>query len=120
MQSVKSVLRITAALVLAALVVTIAVPGAASAVTAALVQVTNTSANPVPVTVQPSTTTVAMASANVGSNSFTDLGTFDVSQWSSVRFYGDPASPPTFTVRFLLTAVDAHGNRYALDTLQVT
>jgi len=121
MESAKKFLKLSITLMAAALIFTIAVPRVAHAITATLVYITNTPANPVPVAAQPSVTTVVGTnSADVQNNSLVDLGTYDVSQFSTIRFYGDPATSPTVTVEFILLVADPQGNEFLLDSLSVS
>ena len=98
-------------------VLAVAAPRVAHAVTAALVQVVNTPANPVPVTPAQTTTVIARFQANVPTDgSIIQFGPYDVSQFSNIRFYGDPPGPPQ--VSYELLAVDLNtDNRWVLDEL---
>jgi hypothetical protein len=106
----------------ALLVTTFAIigPRTAHALVATLVQVVNTNANPVPVVNAP-VVLVGNGSADLAPDlGPTDFGPFDVSSYSNIRFYGDPAGITTAQVTFELLALDASGNLFVLDTLSAT
>ena len=103
----------------AILVTTFAIigPRTAHALVATLVQVVNTSANPVPVVNAP-VVLVGNGSADLAPNlGPADFGPFDVSSYSNIRFYGDPAGSTIAQVTFQLLALDSSGNLFVLDTL---
>lgn len=104
------------------LVVMLAAPRVAHAVTAALVQVVNTSANPVPVTMtQPATTVVERFDTTLPADGTpTQFGPVDISPYSTIRLYADPAFMMS-QATFELIMIDlATGNQFVLDTFTVT
>src|SRR5260370_31538489 len=101
-------------------------PRAAHAIVATLVQVTNTSANAVPVTLAPArTVTVANLNRDIPCGTTDDEGPFDVSNYSTIRFIGvatfgfDPLSPFD-SAQFQINSIDSAGNPFPLDTLTAT
>jgi hypothetical protein len=110
-----------------ALVMALAVPRAVPGIVATLVQVTNTSANPVPVTpVTAKTVTVANFSRTLLCGTPDDEGPFDVSSYSTIRFIGvaniSPEQMPGFSdsVQFQVNTLDSAGNQFPLDTLNAS
>src|SRR5260370_5328137 len=81
-------------------------PRAAHAIVATLVQVVNTSANPVPV-VNPPSVLVANGNVTLATGVSSESGPFDVSNYASIRFYGDPSAATQARVSFDLLSVDS-------------
>jgi hypothetical protein len=121
MKPLKIILWGIAGVVIVALVATLAAPRAAHALVAALVQVTNTTANPVPVTLSATTTQIASFSTTVTPDGrLVEAGPYDVSAYSTVRLVGAPAAGGNTVVHFQLAAVDTSGNEFPLDELVAT
>jgi hypothetical protein len=102
-------------------------PRAAQAIVATLVQVTNTSSNPVPVTLAPTkTVTVANINRDLQCGSTDDEGPFDVSSFSTIRFIAvttfafEGGAISQDNVQFQINGIDSAGNPFPLDTLTAT
>jgi hypothetical protein len=100
-------------------------PRAAHAIVATLVQVTNTSANPVPVTLAATrTVTVANLNRDIPCGTTDDEGPFDVSSYSTIRFIGVATFGfdvvPLDSAQFQINSIDSAGNPFPLDTLTAT
>ena len=120
MKLLKQAFAALGVVMLIAIFVVLVTPKATHAIVATLVQVVNTSANPVPVVNAP-VVLVGNGSADITPNyGPTEFGPFDVSSYSNIRFYGDPQGPTTAQVTFQLVASDANGNLFVLDTLSAT
>jgi hypothetical protein len=101
-------------------------PRAAHAIVATLVQVTNTSANPVPVMLAATrTVTVANLNRDIPCGTTDDEGPFDVSSYSTIRFigvatFGFDVLSISDSAQFQLNTLDSDGNPFPLDTLTAT
>ncbi len=101
-------------------------PRAAHAIVATLVQVTNTSANPVPVMLAATrTVTVANLTRDIPCGTTDDEGPFDVSSYSTIRFigvatFGFDVLSSSDSAQFQLNTIDSDGNPFPLDTLTAT
>lgn len=105
-------------LVVVAVIATMVMPKTARGLVATLVQVANTSTNPVPTTQAPPVLITSAGPFNlVPDGSVTEQGPYDVSSYDAIRFYGDPFTRGTTIVHFQLISVDANGNRFQLDDL---
>jgi len=128
-------LQIVGATTLVMILGAVVAPRAArSSVVAALVQVTNTSANPVPVsTVQlPAVQVTAFSGPETANAAVPDVhGPFDVSGYSTIRFSAGGSAPnvspycivqpngcslPSVSYAYALIGFDSNGNSYALDS----
>ena len=111
-----------------ALVIGLAAPKAAHGLVATLVQVANTTSNPVPVSQAPTkTVTVTSLNTSLDCSNPSDEGPFDVSAFSTIRFIastttnGEFSSPiSTDSVQFQVNTLDSVGNQFPLDTLTTT
>jgi hypothetical protein len=132
----RMLLQIVGATTLVIILGAVVAPKAARGVAAALVQVTNTSANPVPVTaVQLPAVQVTAFSGPEASNGAADVhGPFDVSGYSTIRLSAGGSGPTlvgfcivnpnncvvgTATYGFVLVGSDSNGNSYVLDAFSV-
>jgi hypothetical protein len=118
MNFAKKLVVVFGAVALAAIIGTILTPKVAQAV-ATLVQVANDAAHPVPVANPPSVL-VSNLNADLPPGLVVDDGPLDVSNYASIRFYGDPAGPTQAQITFTLFAVDPNGNLFVLDRLSAT
>src|SRR5690242_15394237 len=95
-------------------------PRAAQAIVATLVQVTNTSANPVPVTLAATkTVTVTNLNVDIPCAQTDDEGPFDVSSFSSIRFiavttFGFEGILAQDNIQFQINSIDSAGNPFPL------
>lgn len=131
----KTLLQIVGATTLVIILGVVLAPKAAHGVAAALVQVTNTPANPVPVsTVQLPAVQVTAFSGPEAPGLVDVHGPIDVSSYSTIRLSVGGAGPtispfcivqpngcpvPTVTFAFVLTGFDSSGNSYVLDSFSV-
>jgi len=133
----RMLLQIVGATTLAILLGAAVAPRAAQSAVAALVQVTNTAANPVPVTpVQLPAVQVAAFSGPETPNGPVDVhGPYDVSNYSTIRLSAGAVAPTispfclanpngcqlgSVIYAFALIGSDSNGNSYGLDSFTVT
>jgi len=126
MNFAKRLLMVAGAVAMAGIFGALLAPKAAHGIVATLVQVTNTSSNPVPVTLAP-TKTVTVANLNIDLPCFTtdDEGPFDVSSFSTIRFvavttFAFEGAVSQDNVQFQINGIDSAGNPFPLDTLTAT
>ncbi len=118
MNFAKLVLMVVGGVAVAGLLGAILTPKAAHGIVATLVQVANTSANPVPTTQAPAVLVATAGPLNlVPDGTVVDEGPYDLSSYGAIRFYGDPVGSGTTIVDFKLIAVDANGKQFQLDDL---